>query len=361
LIVAEAVVKEEPGFCLLGRVDGQNFLHKNILILPESFYIEMVVFKQKIRQEQRDRLSPMKLKTSSALRISLAALHLFLGAALLPAQTEKATLILQGGEEIACQIKRVSHGYVYFDAATKSLTFKYGDFIEIEKIVAVRLGDGRTLTMNEFLTSRGYGQPTTSTSHAEPAPQQPSGPGLRLPNRLLDIDTSQAKSPIGLRMPSLPPPLPAPAELNYNELADLLAEAGLVGRMLNEINSGALAGRVLTKSQKELVNAIDQSPIWIARKNALREAQRVATAEFKTLTQRRPDWLEKEFHFQSVSRDHVFEEFVQFLQTQNVLHFQDEWQQIETLFGADAAAALRDILTNYDDWLFLFGEALEKR
>lgn len=288
------------------------------------------------------------------------------------AQTDKATLLLQGGEELPCQIKRVAHGYVYFEAATKSLAYKYGDFIEVEKIAAVRLSDGRTLTLNEYLAARGLSQPATESpapkpraqTATEPAsrrlPPSPSGPGIRLPRQL--PDSTQTASAIGLRLPDLPPP-PAEAdvEFDYAELANLLAEAGLVGKLLNEINSGVLVGRLLTKSQKQLLDVIAQNPVWTARKNALREAQRVAASEFKLLIQRQPEALNREFRFQPATRNHAFEEFVQFLHWQNALHFQDQWQKVETLFGEDTATALRDILSNYDDWDFLFGEALEKR
>jgi len=290
--------------------------------------------------------------------------------ALAPAQTEKVTLILQGGEEIPCGIKRIAHGYVYFTAASTSLAFKYGDFIEIEKIAAVRLGDERTLTMNEFLASRGISQPTEQpaaskprqTPQAESSPparvlEPPRGAGVRLARELLD--SPQIKNPIGLRLPDLPPP--SPTEMNYVELANLLAEAGLVGRLMNEINDGVLATRVLTKNQKQLLESLTQSAVWISRKNALREAQRVAEGEFNKLTQGQPDLLAREFRFKPASSKRAFLEFVQFLKAQNALHFQDQWQQIETVFGEEAATALRDILNNYDDWHFLFGEALEKR
>jgi hypothetical protein len=312
----------------------------------------------------------MKNPSTLSLRLYIISLYIFSFFTFAPAQTEKAVLILQGGEGIACQIKRISHGYLYFEAATKSLRFKYGDFIETEKIAAVRLGDGRTLTLKEFLAARGLSQPATVSLMPEPqqkslpevSPQNalpsPSGPGLRLTNRLLD--STQAESGIGLRLPELSPQ-PSAAELSYPELANLLAEAGLIGKLLNEINSGVLAGRVLTKSQKELLNAMAQAPAWNARKNALREAHRAAAEAFNNLMQRQPDALGREFRFQPATRKHAFEEFVEFLQTQNTLHFQEKWQPAETLFGESAATALRDILSNYDDWYFLFGEALEKR
>jgi len=321
----------------------------------------------------------MKLKTLFKLKIALATLFLFCGAA--QAQTEKATLLLQGGEEIACKIIRIAHGYIYFDAATKSLTYKYGDFIEIEKVAAVRLGDGRTLTLDEYLKARGLNQTTEEEEPPAARPRRndrpeietpprrlpparafeppPSGPGMRLTSQL--DDTAKTQPAIGLRLPDLPPPPPVDAEMNYAELASLLAEAGLVGKLLNEINSGVLTMRVLTKSQKELLNVIAQSPAWSARKSALREAQRVAAGEFNVLRQRQPDFLSREFRFKPATNKYALEEFVQFLHVQNAVAFQERWQEVVKVFGDEAATALRDILTNYDDWYFLYGEALEKR
>ncbi|MCG3118807.1 MAG: hypothetical protein ALAOOOJD_01082 [bacterium] len=315
----------------------------------------------------------MKLKIQYSWANWLALFFLICSAPLIYAQADKATLLLQGGEELPCQIKRVAHGYVYFEAATKSLAYKYGDFIEVEKVAALRLNDGRTLTLNEYLVARGWSQPAADSPAPQMRPQtatapaapprstpSPSGPGMRLSRQALD--SSQAANAIGLRLPDLPlPPAEAAVEFDYAELANLLAEAGLVGKLLNEINSGVLVGRLLTKSQKQLLDVIAQNPVWTARKNALREAQRVAAAEFNRLTRRQPEVLGREFRFQPVTRNHAFEEFVQFLHLQNVLHFQEQWQKVEAVFEENAATALRDILSNYDDWYFLFGEALEKR
>jgi hypothetical protein len=310
----------------------------------------------------------MKFKVCFAYRPLLVLLVLFCCVAPAPAQPEKATLILQSGEEIPCQIKRVAHGYVYFEATTTSLAFKYGDFIEVEKVAAIRRFDGQTLTMNEYLTARGISPPEEPSATAasrgkarsEPTvPPAPRGPGMRLTRKLMD--TARAADPVGLRLPDLPTPPPVTAEVNYAELANLLAEAGLAGKLLHEINAGVLAARVLTTNQKQLLDAVTQSPVWIARKNALRRAQRVAEGELNLVIQRQPDLLAREFRFQPASGRNAYAEFVQFLQIQNVLHFQDKWEQVEKAFGADAAAALRDILNNYEDWLFLFGEAVERR
>jgi hypothetical protein len=305
------------------------------------------------------------------------------------AQEEKATLILQSGEEIPCRILEISHGMVHFEAASTRLAFKYGEMIEIEKVASVRLGDGsgalsgRTLSMNEYLTLRHGAQPAEELKPpqppvAEPLPpalpptpakppmppraQPPSGPGLRVTSKTASaglLDSARTQSKIGLRLPE-PPPAPPSTAITYTELADLLAEAGLAGKLLYEMNAGVLAGRELTKSQKGLVDAISQSVVWSARKNDLRQAGRIAQGEFNLLAERQPRLFAEEFHFSPASSDHAFLEFVQFLHLENVLHFEDKWQKVETVFGERAASALRDILNNYEDWQYLFGLELEK-
>jgi hypothetical protein len=291
------------------------------------------------------------------------------------AQSEKVTLILQSGEEIPCRLKRIASGYIYFEAASSNLAFKYGDFIEIAKVAKIRLNDGRVLSMNEFLAkpsgsstspeeTKEFPTPTPQPRPPEPAPREiaapkpPSGPGVRLTSQLLD--TTQATSGVGLRLPDIPPPPQSTTELNYGEMADLLAEAGLAGKLLNEINAGVLRGRLLTKDQKALVDAVSQSPVWSARKRDLLEAMHAAEGEFNMLTRSQTTLLAEVFNFRYTSQATAFVEFVQFLHAENALFFQNKWEKIESIFGADAAAALRDILNNYEDWHYLFGGETEK-
>lgn len=293
--------------------------------------------------------------------------------ALAHAQSENVTLILQGGEEIPCRLERIASGYVYFKAASSSLAFKYGDYIEIAKVAKIRRSDGRELSISEFLAKPGGTTsseetkeiPTPQPRPPEPAPREtaapkpPSGPGMRLTSQL--TNTTQATSGVGLRLPDMPPPPQSTAELNYGEMADLLAEAGLAGKLLNEIDAGMLRGRLLTKDQKALIDAVSQSPVWSARKRDLREAMRVAEGELNMMTRSQTNLLAEVFNFRYASQSTAFVEFIQFLHAENALFFQNKWEKIESVFGEDAAMALRDILNNYEDWHYLFGQEGEKR
>lgn len=293
--------------------------------------------------------------------------------ALAQAQSEKVTLILQGGEEIPCRLERIAAGYVYFKATSSSLAFKYGDFIEIAKVAKIRRSDGHVLSMNEFLAKSSDSVPASEETKEIPtprprppepapreitAPEPPSGTGMRLTSQL--SDPTQAPSGVGLRLPDMPPPPQSTTELNYGEMADLLAEAGLAGKLLDEINAGALRGRLLTKDQKALVDAVSQSPVWSARKRDLREAMRVVESAFNMLTRSQTNLLAEVFNFRYASQSTAFAEFVQFLHAENALFFQNKWEKIESILGEDAATALRDILNNYEDWYFLFGQEGER-
>ncbi len=312
----------------------------------------------------------MKLKSVSG----FTALILICSAVVSYAQSEKVTLILLGGEEIPCRLERIASGYVYFKAASSSLAFKYGDFIEIAKVAKIRRNDGRVLSMNEFLANPSDNAPSSEETKEIPtprprppapapreikAPEPTGGPGMRLTNQL--TDTEHATSGVGLRLPDMPPPPQSTTELNYGEMADLLAEAGLAGKLLNEINTGSLSGRLLTKDQKALVDAVSQSSVWSARKRDLREAMRVAEGEFNMITRSQTNLLAEVFNFRYASQSTAFVEFVQFLHAENALFFQNKWEKIESVFGEDTAAALRDILNNYEDWHYLFGQEGEKR
>jgi hypothetical protein len=328
----------------------------------------------KLQIKKRQGTFAMIYKPRSCHKLFFTCFFLLSFFALAQAQSEKVTLILQSGEEIPCRLERIASGYVYFEAASTQLAFKYGDYIEIEKVAKVRLSDGRVLSMREFLAIKIGGAPSAQEVRETPppqpaprtpeptprkvaAPQPPSGPGVRLTNK--PPEPNSAKSPIGLRLPDMPPE--PTTELSYNELANLLAEAGLAGKLLDEINSGVLRGRTLTTSQKTLVDAISQSGAWIARKSALREAHRFAEGEFNMMTRSQTNLLAEVFNFRYASQSTAFVEFVQFLHAENVLFFQNKWEKIENVFGAAAAAALRDILNNYEDWHYLFGQDLEKR
>ncbi|MDZ7343554.1 MAG: hypothetical protein ONA90_03465 [candidate division KSB1 bacterium] len=278
------------------------------------------------------------------------------------AQQQHVTLILHSGEELPCRIKKFSKEFIYFEAASTRLAFKYGERIEVEKIAQVRLSNGRTLSVNEFLMQQKASAFPKSEPSAPPRvspdvpPPAPSGPGPRVTSSRLD--TTEIKTKIGLRLPEMPP---LSSAIHFAEIADLLAEAGVAGKLLYEIAAGLPHGRQLTKSQQHLVEAIPQSAVWRARQRDLQEANRIAENEFKILTRNQPDLLATQFHFRSTSNNHAFLEFVQFLHLENVLHFNDKWQKIETVFGREATAALRDILNHFEDWYYLVGQELEKQ
>lgn len=288
------------------------------------------------------------------------------------AQEERVTLILKGGGELACTVTDIWRGEVYFEPASARDAYKYGEAIALEKIETVRLSRNRVMKPQEFAA---YWRGETTSQEEEktpppkpvatqptpeisvPPPPRESGPGLRLQS--LNVDTTRVKSGIGLRYPELPRTETTPA-LAYSEIANLLAESGMAGKLLYEVSAGALRRRQLTNNQRQLVDALLESRVWSSRKRELRSAHVKAADEFERLA-RSSNSLYEAFRFRPTDSQYAFLEFVQFLHAENAHKFLDEWQKVESVFSADGALALRDVLNNYDDWFYLYGQEVEKR
>jgi len=141
----------------------------------------------------------------------------------------------------------------------------------------------------------------------------------------------------------------------------LLAEAGLAGKLLYEVNRGELRQRFLTRSQKQLVDALLQSRAWQLRKAELRQAHESANTAFESVYRSDPSVLRRELKFYPTLGKLAFLEFVEFLHAQNAHLFREQWRKVETTFGYEAASALQDILNTYDDWYYLYGQELDTR
>lgn len=300
---------------------------------------------------------------------------LFLGAHTLRAQEEQATLVLKGGGELRCTVRDIWQGEVYFEAASARDTYKYGEAISLEKIELVRLSRNRVMKPQEFAAYwRGETVPHEQESEKAPPPVAPqpapptstapppreSGPGMRL--SAVQIDTTRVKGGIGLRYPEMPRG-ETTSVLEYGEVADLLAESGLAGKLLYEVSAGELRRRQLTSSQKQLVDALLQSRAWSLRKRDLRSAQLRASGEFERVmqSQSRSAELFESFRFRPADSQYAFLEFVQFLHAENADKFLDKWQKVENVFSVEGTLALRDLLNNYEDWYYLYGQEVEKR
>jgi hypothetical protein len=286
------------------------------------------------------------------------------------AQEALVTLLLDSGEEIQCRVIEVWQGDLIFEAKAADDVYRYGDRISVDKVSGVKLSDGRVLRIKEFvdyLEGRQLPQvPTPVRSEAPPSLGKSEAEiGMKLTPRVLKgvsekSDTLSA-SRIGLHLFDYPPPSGQQNVLALNEIAELLAELGLAGRVLQETSRGSLANRALSESQQRLLEALKGSPIWQRRKIDLRDAHQKSMAAFMTEFVQRPEMLRSEFGFEVRNPQTAFIEFVQFVYTTAVVNVDSEWQKVKELFGAQGAAALFDVLNNYDDWYFLYGAQLESR
>lgn len=294
------------------------------------------------------------------------------------AQELEATLELVSGDAIKCRVLDVWRGEVRFEAASTQQAFEYGEILPLNKIKLVRFADGQAMTPQQFeaywngedarpsasdpaaISPQPAPPPSrsnrpSSLPPAEPLPEE-YGPGMRLAQATGDTARS---SGIGLRLPE-PPQSSAGMAVDYVEIADLLAASGLAGKLLYEVSAGELHQRHLSASQTELLDALLQSREWELRKQELRDAHALASREFERTVLR--DWRKvyEPFQFEPVNEKLAFLEYVQFLHTLNADKFVNEWENVERAFDARTVAALQDILNNYDDWYYLYGQELEK-
>lgn len=302
----------------------------------------------------------------------------------LSAQERAVTLLLQDGSSLSCTVNDVWRGQVYFKATSAKDAFTYGEVIALEKITAVRLANGQQLSPEAYAKQWQKKDPAPASSPmatpkaekisplpARPLPAAPTpaaqpprpepAPGAASQTGLVSarLDTTRRRYIIGLGWLEPPRP-PLTASVDYVQVADLLAASGLAGKLLYQVGSGELRGRELTPSQRKLIEALLQSRTWANRKAELRQAHLQAYAGYQHLLQQNPARLRREFQFQPERESHGFLEFVQFLHAENAHLFTDKWQKVESAFAPEAATALQDILANYDDWYYLYGQEVEK-
>lgn len=310
-------------------------------------------------------------------------LSIFVTASSLQAQERAVTLFLKNGESFACTVLDVWKGTVYFEATSKRDAYTYGEAVALENISHIRLANGTELTPQAFVeswqnkrvaTPAPTPSPTPEPKREEPPPPPKATPApqtqtphpslfpsttakIKLPYAALD--SARARTAVGSNWiePSKPP---ITASIEFSQLADLLAEGGMAGKLLYQVSKGELAGRELTESQRKLVDALLQSRAWAYRKAELREAHLKAYQEFGRIGQGNQQRLREHFNFQASNETYAFLEFVQFLQAENAQLFTDKWQKVEDIFPEEAANALEDILVNYEDWYYLYGQEIEK-
>jgi hypothetical protein len=283
------------------------------------------------------------------------------------AQDTPVTLILKSGDEIQCRVVDVWKGEIYFEANSADDAYRFGDRVSIDNVAKVKLKDGRLLSAGEFVDYREGRRPVAPAAQtaSQPVSTTPTKAearvGMRLTAGAWQAPTEKTDSRIGLRLPEPPRPSGQQIILELSQLADMLAELGMAGRVLHETAQGALANRKLTDTQQRLVEAIKQSSLWQRRKSDLREAHQQAFTAFNAHYGKDTGFLRKQFDFEPQNGSMAFLEFVQYLHITAAANVESAWQKVEESLGRRGAAALADILNNYDDWYYLYGSELESR
>ena len=286
------------------------------------------------------------------------------------AQNKILTLILKSGDEIKCKDLSIRGTEIYFEAISSRQAYRYGEILFIEKIKYIKTANGRFVKPEDYSSlansqssskteSQIRIQKTTNQSTQNNKAFLSEGPGLKI--KQINSKPSSATKSIGVQLPNSPPPPQLSSSIEYTQLADLLSESGLAGKLLYDVSVGELHNRHLTDNQKKLIDAIRTSRSWGYRKRDLREAHLLANEIFDKNYQRIYQKSFDRFKFQPTNRNIAFLEFIQFLHSENAHRYLNKWELVENNFNSTGAAAIKDILYNYNDWYYLYGQEIEKR
>lgn len=327
------------------------------LVLPACFFWSSLRAAPLWRASDEGLIDMKKLLQA----LALVAAVLF---ASVRAQTQEppVTLILQSGEEIRCRVMDIWKGEIIFEATSAEVVYRYGDRVSLDNVARVKLKDGQTLSPGEFIDYRaGRRRPSEAVTEAASPAKVEAQPGLRLSPNLQQTTGEKTAARVGLRWREIPYAEARQVSFDIIQVADMLAEAGLAGRLLYESHRGRMSSRKLTDSQHRVLDALEQSVVWQRRRADLREANQQSFAAFAATYEQQPHILRELLGFMAQQPATAFLEFIQYLHVTARANVESEWQEVEQLLGRRAAAAVLDLLNNYDDWYYLFGAELERR
>ncbi|RMD97201.1 MAG: hypothetical protein D6814_09940 [Calditrichaeota bacterium] len=307
-------------------------------------------------------------------------------------------LILVDGTQIPCRISEITDQEIIFRALNAKDAYQYGNHMplgQIEWIQVARNGRAIFLTVDEYLKMHAdqfekvvENEPERSGEVQKPAPNvpepstvnetrevkpaqkaagqkpeqppatqtstTPEGPGLRLQSVLADtLPYRGFRSGLGLRLPVPPAPPSLIPAADFANLADFIVASGAAGLVLYRAEKFAAEGIKLSKPRQKLIDAIRASKMWRARKEGLREAHRIAAAEFKARYKELAAEMQRTLGFRASRKADPFVQFVIYLHTHGNLSSRTQRNRIRVWFGQEAQQALVDILANFDDWYYV--------
>lgn len=254
---------------------------------------------------------------------------------------ETVTIALQDRTKIKCRILDVDESKVTFQALDREMGYRYGESVPVYWVRYIELADGSRLSPQEYLRFiEEGGRRAVEEAEVEKGEREPE---------------AEEGQPVTAQKP--PAEESATGEKSaekavYQELAELVLEAGLGGTILLTHDE---KDQAISEHQRQFLAAIANSPRWQEKKEDLVYLSRLAKRSLFRVYLYSPRDLQQKLDL-SFDPD----EDMNFLDLMRQLHNKlgerirmAEFRTMVEVVGEKGAKAIRDILANYGDWLYV--------
>lgn len=322
-------------------------------------------------------------------------------------RSDPVTIVLVNGDKIRAEVIDIHKNKIIFKAHDWKKAYEYGEIINVERVKAVKLGDGRRLSVREYdafrkgeaiksgrevarrkrprrkrtaaveenlryeeIKNKRISEMTDnefnffmmmeerkaqvkSDSQAAKAKKSAKKREKEAPVEVIVIGP-QNHIPI-LPKVSVPPPVIVPApevqpDVALDEIAASLFDANLAVAMLNHLNNK----RELTTSEASLLKLIQSNPEWQEKLDDLAFVNRTAERSMERAFLYNPDELGAKLGL-SFDKDVDLDYLDMMAQLHRKLGEDVKISDFRTMldvFGESGSRAVREILENYDSWQF---------
>lgn len=286
-------------------------------------------------------------------------------------QTKKqeypAVLALQDGTVIQCKILDIDDERIVFRSLNKELGYKYGESIPLFWVKYILTADGSRYSVEDYVKYVQEGRPkeekvavspTAKEIESPPEEPLPSPPApklediARIKRKLAkareEIERLKQELAIAKREAQRKP---QPAPDIYAELSTLVLESGVGGSLL----IAAEKRRDLSPYQIRFLKAITNSPQWKEKRETLKYLSNLAEKSLYRVYLYNPQDLQDKLGL-SFNPD----EEMDFPGLMRQLHSNlgtrvrmKDFRVLVQVVGEAGAKAIRDLLANYQDWLYI--------
>lgn len=328
-------------------------------------------------------------------------------------KNEKVTLILQDGHKVKCYVTHVSKQQIFFQALGARDAYNYGDMLLVGQVQKIRLANDSEMSVDEYREYRKNVQKAMIESNsfqgkdvlldplyeslkhkeiddmsekefqyfllmkeqenlqkmraADKAEQKEQfenlekkldefkAPQVPIMPPALDQPAVSALPPAVIKSPEMPRttvPIPSSEPAAIPDLGDLLEQTQLVGKFLHRVNQSNIN---LSPAQEKFIQTLITSKKWIEfKENLIFYEEKSRQAAERAFALSPTDFQEKlALHLTSAEKLDFNQMLSQLHQLTGDEISDKEYQLLLQVLGETGANATRQLLVNYDAWIFI--------